>query len=56
MARDVKANEYKECSAKTREGVDTLFQTAMQLVIKNVNSTGGKKSRLKMKTDKCMLL
>ena len=56
MAREVKADVFHECSAKTRDGVDSLFQTAMQLVIKNANSKEGKKSRFKLKSDKCLLL
>ena len=56
MAREVRADVFHECSAKTREGVDSLFQTAMQLVIRNANNKEGKKSRLKLKSDKCLLL
>ena len=56
MAREVKADVFHVCSAKTREGVDSLFQTAMQLVIRNENNKEGKKSRLKLKSDKCLLL
>lgn len=49
MARDVGVGVYHECSAKTREGVESIFQTAVQLVLDNTRE----KTR---KSFKCLLL
>lgn len=35
VARQINALKYMECSARTREGVDAVFQTATQAVLQN---------------------
>ena len=59
MAEEVGADMYRECSAKTREGLQDLFKAAVRATVRKTEETKGRRKGWKMKRKgkgNCILL
>ena len=57
LAEEVGAEQYLECSAKTREGLQDLFKAAVRATIGKTERTKSKKKGWKIKSKRiCILL
>ena len=57
LAEEVGAEQYRECSAKTREGLQDLFNAAVRATMRKTGETRSKRKGWKIKSKgRCILL